>query len=81
MTGINPSGNIRVKGGLTEMPKYTEKSVAGRGQMCPHCGATEFDSEIDDWEEPEMVELNTCGKCGQEWKVGYHIMFAWVEAD
>lgn len=61
--------------------KHGEQCVQVRGQACPHCGSSAFESEVDDWDEPEMVELNSCEKCGKNWRVGYQIAFVWVEAD
>ena len=60
---------------------FDEKSIDARGQLCPYCGSNEFESSIHDWEEPEMIEINECESCKKIWRVGYQIMFAYVETE
>jgi|GEM_PF-5119316 len=66
---------------MTDRAKHVDQSIKEKGQLCPFCGATEFESEIEDWEEPEMVEVNVCGACQKTWRVGYAIRFAWLETE
>jgi len=61
--------------------KYADQCVEEHGQCCPFCGHREFESSLDDWEEPELVEVNECAACRKSWKVGYAIAFVWVETE